>query len=141
MKTVKKKEHKQYKYETYQNYTYMHISYFLETGNYDKIVFIVFEIIICWINHLLNFKEHFKAKDIEYAITVLKKYPWKKIMLLEYHCSHYQNTWNLEHSSLVHITLNICIHATNICLIQKLVFSKTRGVLILLREFSRNKTR
>lgn len=63
---------------------------------------------------------------------------------MKYHCSHYKNTWNMEHSSLVHITLNICIHATDNCLIQELVFSKTRGgtyVLILLRAFSRNKTR
>lgn len=50
----------------------------------------------------------------------------------------------MERSSLVHITLNICIHATDNCLIQKLVFSKTRGVtcvLILPTAFSRNKTR
>lgn len=66
------------------------------------------------------------------------------VIRMKYHCSHYQNTWNMEHSSLVHITLNICIHATDNCLVQKLVFSKTIGgtyVLILLRAFSRNKTR
>lgn len=39
---------------------------FSQDGNYDIIVFIVFEIIICWINHSLNFNEQ---TSLEFEIT------------------------------------------------------------------------